>query len=100
MGKHNHSVPLTPQSPSKLPNLTKNQRRDLQQQVSSKLVYMLFPSGHNTHACRPSAELADILASGGEQRWNPTSALSRYLPRAHIELACHRSRATHLVTHV
>jgi len=63
------------------------------------LVYTPSLSVHNTRARRLSAELVNILASGGEQRWNPTSALSRYLPRAHVRLAYHRSR-THAPRHL
>jgi len=51
-----------------------------------------FLSIHNTPSRGRSAEAINTHASGGEQPSNPTSKLFRYLPLAHIRLACHRSR--------
>jgi hypothetical protein len=92
MGKHNHSVPLSAQSSPKTKEETCS-RRSL-----PILVYIAFLSVHNTRARRPPAEAMNILASSGEHM-HVTFHLFRYLPLAHVRLACHRSR-THMPRHL
>ena len=94
MGNHNHSVPLSAQSPSELPALSKkSKKRPALTGLFLILVYRPSLSVYNIRAHRPSAEVMNIVANYREyKRQKPGVAFSGYLPLAHIELACHRSR--------